>query len=291
MSIIPNQLFLYLLLASVIALGGGLLFLYVRKLSTVLERWGVPFAAGTMIITALVGLLPEANHLLGASSFAVFAVAFVCTFVFEQLLTQLHHHDHSEHSQGSTLQSSVPMVLIGDTIHNLIDGVAIATAYLVNPGLAFATAVSTFLHEVPHEIGDFSILLKAGWKRGSIVLINIVSALSTLLGGVLVYQFSIGEVVQGYLLAITAGIFFYLGAIDFLPHAFEKKEGENWQQSLRGVIPVLAGAVIMLGTLGLVPHSHDHGYDHVEERIHDEHEEPDHDEPDGLHHDEAQEGP
>lgn len=265
------------MLASIVALVGGALFLYSKKLSGFLEAYGVSFAAGTLIITSLVGLLPEANHILGVTSFAIFAAAFFATFAFEQLLAKLHHHQHEHEDSSKNLRKSVPMVLVGDTIHNFIDGVAIATAYLVNPGLALATAFSTFLHEVPHEIGDFSILLKVGWKKTKVLLINAVSSLSTVLGAWLVYHFTVGLEVQGYLLAISAGIFLYLGAIDFLPHAFEGADTTSrFKQVLKGLVPVLAGALIMMATLAAVPHSHEHEAhddeaEHAHEHLEEEH--------------------
>lgn len=266
-SFVPTDLFLYLILASVIALLGGLIFLYVRRLSAFLEKYGVPFAAGSMIITSLVGLLPEASHLIGANSFAIFVLAFLSTFIFEQLFAKLHHHDDA-HSDHHALESSVPMVLVGDTIHNFIDGVAIATAYLINPGLALLTTLSTFFHEVPHEIGDFSILLKAGWEKAKIALVNVASALSALVGGLLMYQFSLSSDAQGYLLAATAGIFLYLGAIDFLPHAFARGSEASLKNNLRGIAPVIAGALIMFGALSAVPHSHERHVDDQEESHH-----------------------
>jgi zinc and cadmium transporter len=234
-----------------------------------LEKYGVPFAAGTMIVTALIGLLPEAMHSIGPSSLAVFTFSFLLLYVLEKLFIKFHHHSHS-HSEESqtkkTIKSSVPIVLVGDTLHNFIDGVAIAVSYAINPGLAVITAISTFLHEVPHEIGDFSILLKAGFSKRKVLIINVLSALVSILGAMIVSFIAPSEVVIGNLLAITAGIFFYLGVVDFLPHAFDSEHNSSFKSKFKVVASVLAGSVIMALSLMLVPHGHDN--DHDGEEVH-----------------------
>jgi len=281
LSLIPLDLFALTLFASVISLVGGVAFLYTKKLSVLLDKYGVPFAAGTMIVTAILGLLPEAAHALGTiTSLAIFMIAFLSVYVLEKLFFQVHHHAHSEdgHSKKE-VRSSVPIVLIGDTIHNFIDGVALAVAYAINPGLALMTALSTFLHEVPHEIGDFSILRKAGFSKNRVLIINVLSSLVTLLGVVLVTVLSPSETVIGYLLALTGGIFFYLGVVDFLPHAFDSEHRTSWPTKFAGVAAVVAGAIIMAGALWAVPHSHEDHTDeaHAEEEFHsDEQEDDDH---------------
>lgn len=256
---IPLDLFLLTLFASVISLVGGVAFLYTKKLSILLDRYGVPFAAGTMIVTALLGLLPEATHALGTiTGLAIFMIAFLSVYVLEKLFLQVHHHAHSEDGHSTkNIRSSVPIVLVGDTIHNFIDGVALAVAYAINPSLALLTALSTFLHEVPHEIGDFSILRKAGFAKSKVLLINILSSLVTLLGVVLVTVLSPSESMIGSLLAVTAGIFFYLGVVDFLPHAFASEHRDSKLSKYAGVAAVVAGAVIMAASLWAVPHGHE----------------------------------
>lgn len=238
------------LLASVLALIGGVVFLFIKPWSKVLARYSVPFAAGVLLTVALVGLLPEAVHAINQSAFLVVLLAFLATYLFENIACDLHHH-HETSQRGVDYCGSLWLVILGDTIHNFIDGVAIAAAYLANPGLGLITAASTFLHEVPHEIGDFGILLKAGWKRRQILLVNIISALFTVVGGLAVFFLFSQEIIIGYLLAVAAGMFLYLGASDFLPHA-----GEDISRK-KAIIALLAGVLIMLATFQVVPHSHE----------------------------------
>lgn len=243
------QLFLLALLGSIIALGGGVIFLFNRKLSGALEKNSVPFAAAVLITVSLLGLLPEAIELIEEKALWIILASFFGAYLFEHLLFGIHHHDEEHHEHN--YKSSVLLVLIGDTIHNFIDGISIGASFLLNPGLGLITAVSTFLHEVPHEIGDFGILLKAGWKRKNILIVNIVSASTAILGAFAVLLFAENTQLIGSMLAVSAGIFLYLGAIDFLPHA-----NDGFTSRLKASIPLILGIIVMVVTLMAIPHSH-----------------------------------
>lgn len=238
------------LLGSVVALIGGMIILSVKKWSKTLAKYSIPFAAGVLLTVALLGLLPEAVHLVGEKSFLVVLVTFLGAYLFEQFFCELHHHDDGHKCKKTKHGQTVSLIVAGDTVHNFIDGVAIAVSYLVNPGLGLVTAVSTLLHEVPHEIGDFGILLKAGWSRKKILLVNLLSALMTLVGALVVYFFGVGELANGYLLAVAAGMFLYLGANDFLPHADEELDKK------KAAMVLLLGVVVMYLTISIVPHGH-----------------------------------
>ncbi len=251
-------------LGGVIALLGGVVFLSVKKWAKALSLYSVPFAAGVLITVALIGLLPESVYMIGEKAFLVVMIGFLGSYLFESWFCELHHHDHGcghDHHDRA-----VPLVILGDTIHNFIDGVAIAASYLINPGLGLVTAISTFLHEVPHEIGDFGILLKAGFSRKKVLLVNLISALMTVVGALVVYFLARGEVFSGYLLAVSAGMFLYLGASDFLPHA-----GEGIDKK-RSIWVLLLGVALMYTTLKIVPHSHE-----TEDGEHDQRHEQEHD--------------
>ncbi len=141
------------------------------------------------------------------------------------------------------------MVVFGDTIHNFIDGVAIASAYLIDPYFGLIVALSTFLHETPHEIGDFGILMSAGWSRGKTFVANLFSAMATFPGALLVFFFlRDAQDKIGVLLAISAGIFLYLGASDFLPEVGEEEKGvSTWKK-----LVLLVVGVLMMYALSLV---------------------------------------
>jgi len=237
------------LFGSIIALVGGVFFLYNKSLSHKLEQVSVPFAAGVLITTALVGLLPEAIDLIGRSTFLIVLLTFLTAYLIERVFFDIHHHSTHEHKHD--YRTAGWMVMAGDTIHNFVDGVAIGASFLIAPTLGIITAFSTFLHEVPHEIGDFGILLKAGWRRRNILLTNLLSASVALLGALLVFYIPLGSSIIGSLIAISAGLFLYLGAADFLPHITSEEK-----RSLKTILPLFIGVGIMLIVLFAIPHDH-----------------------------------
>jgi len=243
------QLFLLALLGSIVALLGGVVFLYDRKLSSTLERHSIPFAAGVLVTVALLALIPEAFELIGESALVIVLFSFFGAYLLEHFLVSIHHHERHHH-HGRVQESSVALVVMGDTIHNFIDGIAIAVSFFVNPGLGLATAFSTFLHEVPHEIGDFGILLSAGWKRRKILLINVISASFTIVGAFLTFFVAESNSFVGGMMAVSAGIFLYLGTIDFLPRI-----SHGYTSRVKSLFPLVLGVAIMIAVLMLVPHA------------------------------------
>lgn len=245
----PVGLFLLAFLGSVVALIGGLFFLYNQKWSVLLESSAAAFASGVLLTVTFLGLIPEAVEHGGDVVFLVVLLSFFGSYLFEYLMFGIHHHGehHHHHHEG---EGTVALVILGDTIHNFIDGVAIAVSFMIQPWLGVVTALSSFLHEVPHEIGDFGILLKAGYRKSSIIFINVMSALATIVGAFMVYFMPIGDGVKGILLAISAGIFLYLGASDFLPQI--EHVGGN---KLKAVLPLIVGFVLMFLVINLVPHT------------------------------------
>ena len=237
------QLFLLALLGSIIALVGGVVFLYKRSWSDFLEKHSVPFAAGVLITVSLVGLMPEAYEVVGEKTFVIVLLTFFAAYLFEHVFFGIHHH---KEGGAYDYKGSVPLVIVGDTIHNFIDGVAIGASFLVSPGLGLITAL---LHEVPHEIGDFGILLRVGWSRPKIFIVNAISASMTIVGAFALLLFAGNDVLIGSLLAVSAGVFLYLGASDFLPHI-----EEGYESKLKSVLPLTIGVAVMLFTLMVVPH-------------------------------------
>ncbi|NCN06648.1 MAG: ZIP family metal transporter [Candidatus Pacebacteria bacterium] len=233
-------------LGSFAGLLGGIVFLFVTPWSKLLARYSIPFAAGIFLSASLIGVLPEAIELAGVDILLTVLLAFLAAYLLETFVVDVHHHDDRGHTHAHT--SSTKLIVIGDTIHNLVDGIAIAVAYLASPGLGIITAISTLLHEIPHEIGDFGILLKAGWAKRRILITNIVSASFAIFGSLLVFFLHPSPQVQAQLLAATAGIFLYLCAVDFLP---QSQKNTNRKQT---VSALLLGVFLMLAVIYLVPH-------------------------------------
>ena len=211
------------MVGGIVSLVGGVFLINSRRATTTLIKYSMPFAAGALLGAAFFGLLPEAieQTAQGAASRWVLA-GIVLFFLLEHFLHWFHHHtghvdDH--------LVSAAPLIVIGDTLHNFIDGVAIGAAFLLNAPTGMVTALAVAAHEIPQEIGDFGLLLKAGYSKRKVLTINALSALATTVGAVIVFWLgSQVELPVGELLAVTAGLFIYIAASDLIPaiHAESK---------------------------------------------------------------------
>ncbi len=237
------------IIGSFFGLIGGIIIIYNKKLRGVLSKYSIPFAAGILVTVALMGILPEAVDMAGESVFSTMLYSFMGAYLFEHLLFSIHHHERGE--KGVHFDTAVPLVIVGDTIHNFIDGVAIAATYIASPGLGVITAISTFLHEVPHEVGDFGILLKAGLSNSKVILINLFSACATIFGALIIYYVPQNNMVIGHLLAIAGGLFLYLGATDFLPHIHDVNISKN-----KAMASLVIGVILMVSILSIIPHAH-----------------------------------
>lgn len=236
-------------LGSLLGLLGGIFLLLKKSWGRGISVHAVPFAAGVMLAVAFLDVLPDAIGKSNAdTALPIVLLVIVFAFFFEQFFIHLHHHDE----QKRTLHSSIPLIVAGDTIHNFFDGLAIAASYFVSPSLGVLVAIATFLHEIPHEMGDFGLMLAAGWTRQRVLLVNGVSALSSYLGAVFVILFSAGVGDNlGVFLAIAAGLFVYIGASDLLPEVQNDNKDNPWHQA--GLL--LLGVVVIWVLIGVLPHA------------------------------------
>ena len=249
---------------SVISLIGGLYLIYAKRGTRTLQRLAVPFAAGSLLAAAFLDLLPEALEHGDASVVMRFTLGgLILFFVLERSLTWFHHHhDEAEQGHGSS-RRTVSLIVIGDTIHNFIDGMAIGAAFLVDPAIGLVTTVAIAAHEIPQEIGDFGLMLSKGMAKRKVLIVNLVSALATVIGAGLIYGFG-GDLAisESILLAVTAGFFIYIAASDIIPtiHAEPKRRWANIQTAVLIVGIVLVGLAAHAAH-GFMPHD-DASYDH-----------------------------
>ncbi|MGD8374340.1 MAG: ZIP family metal transporter [Candidatus Woesebacteria bacterium] len=215
-------LIFFALVGSVFSLVGGVYLLYSKKGGRMLQKISAPFAAGALLAVSFFDLLPESLHESGGEVLVWTLCGFLIFFVMERFLHWFHHHH--EHEDAKT-KANRSLIIIGDTLHNFLDGIAIAAAFLVNPATGIVTAVVVALHEIPQEIGDFGLLLSKGMKREKVLLYNLLSALATLVGAVIVYAAGQTTVLPtGIMLAITAGFFVYIAASDIIPTIHQKAD-------------------------------------------------------------------
>ncbi|HLP31139.1 MAG TPA: ZIP family metal transporter [Geothrix sp.] len=245
------------LLAQVVlfSLLGGLLSVAAAGVFLLLpERWRthvlphfVSYAIGAMLGAAFLGLLPEAIESAGAEQApAIFATVLAGLFGFFLLEKfVLWHHCHDEvceggahvHTHGS--HASGVLILVGDGIHNFVDGVLIAAAFLTDAQLGILTAIAVAAHEIPQEVGDFAILLHSGFTTARAFVFNMLSSLTTILGAVLAWlTLSDVQAAVPYVVAVAAASFIYIAVADLIPGLHRKV---NVRATLQQAALILAG--------------------------------------------------
>lgn len=184
----------------------------------------VAFAAGALLATGFLDTLKEAVKIAGDPVFLWVTLSIAGFFLIERLFLFLHHHDEEmSPSHGENLHLPTPFLLFGDGLHNFIDGASIAATFLVSFPLGLVTSLTVFVHEIPHELGDFGILIHKGWGRGRVLGFNFLTGMAAFIGAIIAYYF--GNQFQNIipvLLAITTGNFIYLSATDLLPEIHHK---------------------------------------------------------------------
>lgn len=228
---------------SLVSLAGGIVIIWKKLIDKKVVPYLVAFAAGVLLTTVFVDLLPEAlehaeemgNH---QNIFLPVFFGIMLSFFIERFLLWFHHHE-STHG----IKPAKYLIIIGDGIHNLIDGIVIAATFMTSPELGLITTIAIAAHEIPQEIADFGILVHSGLSKIKALIVNFFSALTAVLGGIISYFFL--SAIEGsvpFLLALSSGIFIYIAGSDLIPHLHKDyREQRKWQQ----VIPLIAGIIIM----------------------------------------------
>ncbi len=221
----------------------------------------VSLSAGVLLGTALLHVLPEAFES-KASPHALFATLLAGLLFFfllekAELYRHTHHHEgdgHHHHHQFDAEQAGRGgwSILVGDSIHNFCDGVIIAAAFLTDVRLGMVTAAAIVAHEIPQEVGDYIVLLNAGFSRRKALLYNALSGLAAVAGGVLGY-FVVGpwQELFPYLLVVASSSFVYVAVADLLPQLQRRLP---WRETAAQLLWLGGGlAVVMLAMNGLHP--------------------------------------
>jgi len=218
----------------------AILFLFFKKETlSKITMFLVSLSAGALIGGAFLHLLPEASEGMEAEKlFFVVLSAFVLFFLIEKIFHW--RHCHKENCEVHTFGY---MNLVGDSLHNFIDGLVIASVFMVDFKLGIITTLAIALHEIPQEIGDFGVLIHAGFNKVKALVLNYIVATTIILGGVVGYFASFYiEGVMPYLLPIAAGGFIYIAASDLMP---EIRKESNFKKSIMSFGIFLLGIVFM----------------------------------------------
>ncbi len=200
----------------------------------------VGLSSGALLGVAFIHMVPEGIEQLSPDKFCLtILITIVAYLLIEKVLHWRHCHDGvecHEHTMGY-------MSLIGDSLHNFIDGLIIASAFVVNPALGISTIFAIALHEIPQEIGDFAVLLYAGFSKQKAILLNVLVSGTAILGGVVGWFISEHtDRLNTYLIPIAVGGFIYIALSDILP---ELRKENNMKKFFSGFTFFLLGIVMM----------------------------------------------
>lgn len=208
---------LWILLATVlnslVALAGVVSLAVSRKTLDRLLIALVGFSAGALLSGAFFHLLAESLERMQSTTAFIYVFAgFILFFIIERFL-----HWHHCHKGKCDVHTFNYLILIGDGIHNFIDGLIIATSFMVDVSFGIVTTLLIMGHEVPQEIGDFGVLVYGGFGRKKALLFNLLSQCTCIIGGLAGFFFSQASAASVFLLPFAAGGFIYIGASDLVP--------------------------------------------------------------------------
>ena len=216
----------------------------------------ISLSAGSILGTALLDLLPEAVEFIGQEACSIVPVystiGFISFFFLERFIYWYHGHVHgydAKVDEKMTVKKYAILNLVGDGIHNLIDGMIIAASFLINAKLGYATTIAVALHELPQEMGDFGVLVYGGFTRYKALLFNFLSALTAVLGVFLTHYFTMNITdFVGFLISFASGAFIYLSGSELIP---EMQKEENVKRSAIQFAFFVIG-IILIWSLGLL---------------------------------------
>jgi len=238
--------FLSVLVVSIISLIGVFTFSLKEELLRKYIFIFISLAVGSLLGDAFIHLIPEAlesslNPVL-ISVLIIFGI--IAFFILEKFL---HWHHHGEDKNKPHISPVGNLILFSDGVHNLTDGIIIGVSFIASVPVGIATTIAVILHEIPQEIGDFTVLLHSGYKKKRALWLNFLSALFAIFGVVIAFILGkAGEVFVIWILPIAAGGFIYIAVADLIPELHKTKEITH---SILQIIAVFVGILAMIALL------------------------------------------
>lgn len=239
---------------AVVLLGRG----WVKSLLPLL----IAVAAGALLGDTFLHLLPHAVEEAGGftPTIAYGVLAGLLGFFLIEGALHWHHHGEDVHDHGpGGIHSFGWMNLIGDGLHNLIDGMLIAGAWMVSPDAGIATTIAVALHEIPQEFGDLGVLLHAGFSPRKAILFNLLSALTAVIGALFVLLTSGDHGTAQFLVPVAAGGFLYIACADLVP---EMRKHSKGKELVATIIALGFGLALMVGVHEIAHDHHGHAHGH-----------------------------
>jgi zinc and cadmium transporter len=274
-----GHIIIFSLLGGVVSLAGAVILLSKKSWASKLAVYATPFAAGALLAAVFLDLLHEGIEKAEPYTVLISALTgMILFFLAERFLRWFHHH-HSEGEEHA--DATTGLIIAGDTLHNALDGIAIAASFLVSVPTGIITTIAVAAHEIPQEIGDFGLLLNKGLSRKKVLLVNLLSAAATLVAALLTFWLgSETNLPLGVILGLSAGFLLYIAASDVIPSIHD----ESPEDKLFDIRPFLLvfGAIVVGVTINVAhryvdpTHTHEHG-------LHEQHEAEAHDHDDHEH--------
>ncbi len=212
----------------------------------------VAFATGTLLAGAFLGLLPHAMEAVSPEKISLIGLFGIIGFFVLEKIIRIHHchrtdcDSHKDHNHSST------MIIIGDGLHNFLDGVIITTSFMISVPVGITTTLAIAAHEIPQEIGDFAIFLHSGMSKKKAIIMNLLSGATSFLGAIIAF-FALKESTEAipYVMAISASSFIYIALVDLAP---ELHRHSNLKNDIQKIILLLLGVGLIFITMNLHVH-------------------------------------
>ena len=239
-----TYIFVFAVLGSLGAIAAaGVILALPERLTRRLVPHLISYAIGTLLGAALLGMIPHALESLAAGSvMATVLAALIGFFVLESLVLWRHCHERDCPVHGT----SGILILVGDAFHNFVDGLVIASAFVASVPVGVTASLAVFAHEIPQEAGDFGILLHSGYGRRKALVLNALSASTTLVGALVGYAgIQALRSVASYVLCVSAASFLYIALADLIPG----RRGRKGLAALVVELVLIAAGVMTIAVL------------------------------------------
>lgn len=235
--------FISVIMVSLVSLIGVFSLSFKEEILRKYINFFISLAIGALLGDAFIHIIPEAfNGKLGVTLPSILIIAGILLFfVIEKFV---HWHHHGEDKEEKHIHPVGKLILFTDGFHNLIDGAIIGASFLVSIPIGIATTLAVILHEIPQEIGDFAVLIHAGYTKKRALWLNFISALASVLGLMVVFVF--GNIIENaalWFIPIAAGGFIYIAVADLIPELHKTKEVKY---------SLIQLGIIMLGILSMI---------------------------------------
>lgn len=237
----------------------GVLFFGNNRRLVGIQKYSIPVAVGVFLSLVLFELIPETVGFSPEFGGIVVAIGFITFYI---LAGFLHKKYHNHEDKDCDHRGAAVLLLIGDAVHNAADGILLGSAFLIDPTIGFVTAIGLALHEIPQEIVEFGVLIRAGYSQTKAALYNLLSASSILLGTLLILLISEHAVEYVWIfIGFAAGNLLFIATTDLLPRIHG--DVDNYGGIVKSTLSVIMGFIIMTIILFLVHEKIGHELHHT----------------------------